>query len=969
MQPPDTDVATLPAPLHPAQLEMAEAMPHVVWTARRDGRVEWISAEFARNTGLTPEDIAEGGWIEAIHPQDRLALYDAWQEAITRKMRFRASVRLWSAAKGGWRMYLVDTRPHLNPDRTVSRWYGMAIDIQNQHEIEQARTRESAVQRLEIDILRMVSTDRPLSEMLETICAEVDAILADAITSIILISPEGVMTDIFGGGLPAEYTAAITGLRIGEQQGSCGTAAHRRQLVVVENIATDPLWADYRDLAAEHGLMACWSLPVVDSSGRCLATFAFYYRTPRAPTAEEIALLRRVGEFVRLAFERTADRDRLRENELRYRTLFDLLPVSVWEEDVSGILDRINDIKASGVTDYEAWLDANPGFINEALKLVRVLDVNRAALDIHGAPDRATLQAFFSTESQTAGVRASFRQHLLSLFRNEPLFENLHSFRRNDGRWTDLLVRLLLPEGQNGRLLVTELDVTEQRRAVERFRIVAQATSDVIFERDYASGLTWVSEGLTSQFGHPGLAGGHPRSFWAENIHPDDRDAVLELIDAATDGDAEGWNTEYRFCRADGQYVPVSERAVIRRDADGTVRTIIGSMVDLSRQKALEEQLRQSQRLDAIGQLTGGVAHDFNNLLMVILGNADLLLDGMVPDGAARSMVDNILRASEKAAELTSRLLAFARKQPLSPKLTDLNGLVVGMQPLLSRALTAEIALELDLSPEAWPVQIDAPMFENALLNLCVNSRDAMPQGGRLRIATRNVTLPDPAPDDPAQPKSGPYLCITVSDTGEGMDELTRSRMFEPFFTTKPVGKGSGLGLSMVYGFVRQSQGHVRVDTAPAGGTAISILLPRTEGTPSATPDESETDARLPERSARILLVEDDTLVRVHVRNLMMGLGHRVTDVPGPQEALAVLATGSRFDIVVSDVVMPGGMNGRQLAARIAQLYPGLPVLLTSGHSRDAVLQDGVLEPGIAFLQKPYRRRELADRIRDLIGA
>ncbi|HBD89878.1 MAG TPA: hypothetical protein DC061_04330, partial [Gemmobacter sp.] len=257
--------------------------------------------------------------------------------------------------------------------------------------------------------------------------------------------------------------------------------------------------------------------------------------------------------------------------------------------------------------------------------------------------------------------------------------------------------------------------------------------------------------------------------------------------------------------------MPVSERAVIRRDADGTVRTIIGSMVDLSRQKALEEQLRQSQRLDAIGQLTGGVAHDFNNLLMVILGNADLLLDGMVPDGAARSMVDNILRASEKAAELTSRLLAFARKQPLSPKLTDLNGLVVEMQPLLSRALTAEIALELDLSPEAWPVQIDAPMFENALLNLCVNSRDAMPQGGRLRIAPRNVTLPDPAPDDPAQPKSGPYLCITVSDTGEGMDELTRSRMFEPFFTTKPVGKGSGLGLSMVYGFVKQSGGHIKI--------------------------------------------------------------------------------------------------------------------------------------------------------------
>lgn len=968
MSQPDRRQTDRPAPLHPAQLEMAETLPHVVWTASPDGQVEWISPEFARNTGFTAAEIAAGDWIEAIHPQDRIALQEAWVEAITRKLRFRAPVRLWSAAQGGWRMHLVDTRPHFASDGSVNRWYGMAIDIQTQHEIEQSRIRESAMQRLEIDILRMVSTDRPLTEMLETICAEVDAILADAITSIILIAPDGVMTDVFGTGLPAAYSDAIRGMRIGEGQGSCGTSAHRKALVIVDNIATDPLWADYRDLAARFGLAACWSLPVVDATGRCRATFALYYLTPRAPEPEDIALLRRVGEFVRLAFERTADRDRLRENELRYRSLFDLLPVSVWEEDVSGIQARIAEIKASGVTDYAAWLDAHPEFITEAFALTKVLDVNRAALEIHGAPNREALKEFFVTGQHNPAVRNSFRGHLLSLFEDVPLFENLHSFRRPDGRWTDVLVRLLVPEGQNGRLLVTELDVTEHRRAVERFRIVAQATSDVIFERDFSTGLTWVSEGITTQFGHAPAPGGYPRSFWIDNVHPEDRAAAVAEVEAATAGQAEGWDMEYRFRRADGQYVPVSERAVIRRDADGSVRSIIGNMVDLSRQKMLEEQLRQSQRLDAIGQLTGGVAHDFNNLLMVILGNADLLLDGLVPDGAARSMVENILRASEKASELTSRLLAFARKQPLSPQLTDVNGLVKGMQPLLARALTSEISLSLNLAPEAWPVEIDAAMFENALLNLCVNARDAMPLGGRLRIITRNVTIADTLPDDPEPALPGPYLAITVSDTGEGMDESTRGRMFEPFFTTKPVGKGSGLGLSMVYGFVHQSRGHVEVNTAQGSGTDITILLPRAHGTPDAETAGPEMPPIATKGAARILLVEDDSLVRVHVRNLLTGLGHAVTDVPGPQEALLALETETRFDIVVSDVVMPGGMNGRQLAAHIAQAYPGLPVLLTSGHSRDAVLQDGMLEPGIAFLQKPYRRHELADKIRELVA-
>lgn len=459
-------------------------------------------------------------------------------------------------------------------------------------------------------------------------------------------------------------------------------------------------------------------------------------------------------------------------------------------------------------------------------------------------------------------------------------------------------------------------------------------------------------------------------------IHPDDREALLGAIPRAKRGITPE-PIEYRIRRPDGSERLLRREAALARGPDGEVQGIVGSLQDITDVRASEQeremlqaQLRQSQRLEAVGQMTGGIAHDFNNLLTVILGNADTLERNIPRDSRLYELVELVRMAAERGAELTSRLLAFSRRQPLNPRAIDANDLVQGMGGLLRRVLDEEISLSIICDSGLWKALVDPSQLENALINLSVNARDAMPQGGQLTIEIRNVNVDDSLAMELSSDWSethnifhGQYVMIAVSDTGTGMDEETRQRAFEPFFTTKDVGRGSGLGLSMVYGFVRQSRGHVHLYSEVEFGTSVKLYLPRADE--DAVAEASAfPETEVPGGSETILVVEDDALVRRQVMANLKALGYRVKGAVDGIEALEMLKATGEFDLLFTDLVMPRGLNGCQLAEAANRIFPNLPVLFTSGYAESAIMHHGRLEPGVTLLTKPYHNAELARKIR-----
>jgi len=387
---------------------------------------------------------------------------------------------------------------------------------------------------------------------------------------------------------------------------------------------------------------------------------------------------------------------------------------------------------------------------------------------------------------------------------------------------------------------------------------------------------------------------------------------------------------------------------------------------DVSAQRQLEEQLRQSQKMEAVGQLAGGIAHDFNNLLTAILGSTQLLLHNTPAGDPRREDAEEIRHAGLRAAELTRQLLAFSRRQVLAPKVLDLNAVVATMDRMLRRLLGEDVELVTSLQPAAGAVNADPGQLEQVLLNLAVNARDAMPGGGRLSIGTTRVTLQEEPAERRHRMPAGDYVCLAVADTGVGMDETTQAHLFEPFFTTKEVGKGTGLGLATVYGIVKQSGGYIWVYSEVGHGTTVKVYLPRVPGVAEAPAPAAEPK---PVRGGHetVLLVEDATPVRALARRSLEARGYRVLDAADGPSALDLSARhGGGIDILVTDVVMPG-MSGRELAERLAPERPRMKVLYTSGFTDDAMVRQGVLNAGVAFLQKPFVPDTLARKVREVL--
>ena len=527
-----------------------------------------------------------------------------------------------------------------------------------------------------------------------------------------------------------------------------------------------------------------------------------------------------------------------------------------------------------------------------------------------------------------------------------------------------------------------------------------------IFEWQVQAGTIRLSPQFLSLYGLTQFDGRYES--WLKCIFREDVPRIVDLMDNAFASRERELQAEFRIVGAgDGALKWMEARSIIFYDADGHAVRVVGVNVDITERKraivqlraftdALEEAvkartheleiqnearikaeelLRQAQKMEAVGQLTGGVAHDFNNLLTIVLGGLDMI-GRQLPALGQLPAADRIARARgmalqgvQRAVTLTNRLLAFSRLQPLAPKTIDANKLVSTTCEFLRRTLGEAVSLETVLAGGLWQTHADPNQLENALLNLALNARDAMPAGGKVTIETANCYLDEAYVASIPEPVDvGQYVLIAVTDSGAGMDKATLERVFEPFFTTKEVGKGTGLGLSQVYGFVRQSAGHVKVYSEPGEGTTVKIYLPRYIGT------EDQPEETYPPRasahaigSETILVVEDDDTLRAYTVEMLGELGYRVLMAADGAAALEILDRSNDIDLLFTDVIIPGGLNGRQLADEAARRQPRLKVLFTTGYSRNAIVHHGRLDPGVHMIAKPFSLDDLGAKVRALL--
>jgi PAS domain S-box-containing protein len=513
---------------------------------------------------------------------------------------------------------------------------------------------------------------------------------------------------------------------------------------------------------------------------------------------------------------------------------------------------------------------------------------------------------------------------------------------------------------------VTERNAIQQKllESEQRFRTVTQVTTDYVWDWDIVANTMWRNDRGQAWFG-PSSPVTPFSPAWDKLFHPEDLVRTRAVLRAAIEGSTNEWSDEYRLRRADGSYAQVVARAAVKRNDAGKAIRMVGSTVDVSEQRRLEEQLRQSQKLDALGKLTGGVAHDFNNILMVIMANVEQMLDEEYEATDAKRHLERISGAAARATQLTRQLLAFSRKQTLRPERTNLNDLTAATGGLLRRTLGEHIEIDMQLADDLWITETDRAQVEAALINLCVNARDAMPEGGRLLIETRNVLLDEDYVAQNLEAIGGDYVMLSITDTGTGIPPDVLKKVFEPFFTTKEVGKGTGLGLSMVYGFAKQSKGHVAIYSEVGHGTAVKLYLPR--GKQMVGEEVVDKRVQVPRGTERILVVEDDEQVRIIVVKQLTGLGYAVTAAANGAEALAILGTGQSFDLLLTDVIMPGLFNGKALADEAKRRNPILRILFMSGYSQDAISTLGILNEGIALISKPFSRADLARAVRDML--
>jgi two-component system cell cycle sensor histidine kinase/response regulator CckA len=645
--------------------------------------------------------------------------------------------------------------------------------------------------------------------------------------------------------------------------------------------------------------------------------------------------LTRLVPAVRREIEQAAHRKASRAAEEQYRLLFEASPQPMW------VVDR---------------------------ETLRYLAANDAAVSHYGySRDEflsMTIRDIRPAEDVAATVRATER--------NRPGLQNLGIWRhrKKDGTviHVDIATHALTFAGRPAWLVLGH-DVTDRVRAEEAltkrelyFRSLIENAQDVIAVIDPVGDILFASPAVERILGSP------PEQFVGKNafefIHPEDAAGAQAALRRAVDDPELPQTLLFRFRHANGSWRTLDGIGKLLA-AEGFPRAVV-NLRDVTESRALEQQLRQAQKMEAIGRLAGGIAHDFNNILTAILGYGDLASSTLAPDSPLRANLEEIHHAAERAAGLTRQLLIFSRKQVLQPKILDLNAVVEESERLLRRLIGEDVVLVTALTAGVRPVRADPGQIEQVILNLAVNARDAMPRGGRLTIETANVDSDETwAEQHPGTPP-GRYVLLAVSDSGTGMDEATKSRIFEPFFTTKEAGKGTGLGLATVYGIVEQAGGLIEVDSEPGRGTKFRIYLPSVEGVPDSA--ASRSSRRAVRGTETVLVVEDEDQVRRLITKTLRAFGHEVLEAAQPAEALRLCREHPKpIHLLLTDVVMPG-MNGPDLAGQCRGLRADVKVIFMSGYTADAMPLQGI-EPGLNFLSKPFTPSALARKVREVLDA
>ncbi len=530
-----------------------------------------------------------------------------------------------------------------------------------------------------------------------------------------------------------------------------------------------------------------------------------------------------------------------------------------------------------------------------------------------------------------------------------------------------------------GGRVVVRVDITESKRrerelaaAQHRYRMLfdANAYPMVVIDRETRDILA-VNDAAVAQYG---WSREEALTMTSDDFYPPEDIAEVKALRKQNVPEVSTQTISgLRHLTKDGSIIDVEVKArQIELDGKPVVLTTIQNVTERNRAEqarlAVAEQLRQSQKMEAVGQLTGGIAHDFNNILTVILANADALQEEENLDVGVANRLDQIGQAVERASGLTRQLLAFSRKQPLNPKHTNINALVTTTGTLLRRALGEQIEIDSVLADSLWTVNIDRAQLETALINLCINARDAMPDGGKLLIETRNVTLDEAYIACNPDAVAGDYAMLSISDTGTGISPEVLAKVFEPFFTTKGVGKGTGLGLSMVYGFIKQSDGHITIDSEVGRGTSFKLYLPRSVGVQEEKVVCQQPS--IPGGRERIMVVEDNAQVRASVVQQLQYMGYAVSEAPNGTAALTVFETSAQpCDLMLTDVVMPGPLNGKALADEVSRRWPKTKIVFMSGYSEDVITHQGRLDAGVQLLSKPFRKNDLASIVRNTLDS
>lgn len=554
-----------------------------------------------------------------------------------------------------------------------------------------------------------------------------------------------------------------------------------------------------------------------------------------------------------------------------------------------------------------------------------------------------------------------------------------HRFTKLDGSKGHTVVRAFIVRDKSGkalRVIGTCTDVsplTEAMNALEaseeRFRIIADTVSDVLWDGDLETDTVWATPNWPQRLGIDLEPDIKSHGFLLDHVHPDDRERLMQSFRAALKSDAAEWQAEYDLIGRDGEAISLAVKAAILRRPDGRVHRMLGNARNITIEKRQQEGYSRARALEAVGQLTGGVAHDFNNQLMIIQGNAELLEMSELDEDQAES-VSLINQACSSAADLTQRLLSFSRQSHLHTERIDLTRLIPNTVALLRAGIPESITVQCKLAADIWQAKADANALEQAIVNLAVNARDAMPKGGDIVISCENRSFSHNMEPFSTELEPGDYVVVSVTDNGEGMPPEVLSKVFEPFFTTKDVGKGTGLGLSTVYGFAKQSDGKVTIYSELGEGTTVNLYLPRfrecgEEDMPEPVMSEAE-----PETGQQILLVEDQPEVRGHVEKLLTKMGYAVTTASDGPEALSLIRLGHKFDLLFTDVILPGGMNGQQLAEEVRKIEPRVKVLFTSGYPAFAFEHLGLDElDNLKLLRKPYRSIDLKAALADVLGS